>query len=75
MITPPQTAEQAAKYRYNTWAGEPKGQKYKPSQCAYECYAGIAQFYQCPRKPGHGPAGLYCKQHAKIVARRLEPST
>jgi hypothetical protein len=23
--------------------------------------------YQCSRKRGHGPDGLYCKQHAKMV--------
>ncbi len=30
------------------------------------CWADI----QCSRLRGHGPKGLYCKQHAKIVARR-----
>lgn len=24
-------------------------------------------FYQCSRKRGYGPGGLYCKQHAKMV--------
>ncbi len=24
--------------------------------------------YQCSRKRGHGPDGLYCKQHAKMIA-------
>jgi len=24
-------------------------------------------FYQCSRKRGHGPDGLYCKQHATIL--------
>ena len=28
---------------------------------------------QCSRKRGHGPAGVYCKQHSNIVARKLEP--
>ena len=26
---------------------------------------GTVTFSQCSRKPGHGPGGLYCKQHAK----------
>jgi hypothetical protein len=25
--------------------------------------------YQCSRKPGHGPAQLYCRQHAEVVGR------
>ena len=29
--------------------------------------------HQCSRKRGHGPDGLYCKQHAKIEeARRCQ---
>ena len=26
-------------------------------------------FYQCCRKRGHGPGGLYCKQHGKMIER------
>lgn len=25
--------------------------------------------FQCSRKRGHGPDGLYCKQHAKMLAQ------
>ncbi len=28
---------------------------------------GLWHFYQCARKRGHGPDGLFCKQHAGIV--------
>ena len=27
--------------------------------------------YQCTRKRGHGPDGLYCKQHGKIRDREI----
>lgn len=65
----PKTLEDAMKYRYNRWAGNPKGNEYQPDRCAYEVHErgrGIL-FYQCARRNGYGPAGLYCKQHAKIV--------
>jgi hypothetical protein len=26
-------------------------------------------FRQCSKKRGHGPDGLYCKQHAAMIAR------
>jgi hypothetical protein len=26
--------------------------------------------FQCQRKPGHGPDGKFCKQHAKKIAER-----
>ncbi len=68
MINPPKTLEEAHKYRYNRWSGNPEGLRYKETGCAYEVLdsAGWAT-YQCSRKNGLGPAGLYCKQHAKIV--------
>ena len=33
-------------------------------QCVVEVF-GEWNSYQCSRKRGHGPDGLYCKQHAK----------
>jgi len=61
MINPPRTKAQAEAYRYSVWAGNPKGLEYRPERCAYEAQL----FYQCTRRPGHGPEALYCKQHAK----------
>jgi hypothetical protein len=68
----PTTKEQALKTRYNEWAGNPKGTPYTPGRCAMEVHeAGRScMCYQCHRKPGHGPAGLYCGQHAKEFRKR-----
>uniref|UniRef100_A0A6H2A3R7 Uncharacterized protein n=1 Tax=viral metagenome TaxID=1070528 RepID=A0A6H2A3R7_9ZZZZ len=60
----PKTLEEARAYRYNQWAGNPKGWPYQGGRCAYEVWRNILG-YQCSRKNGHGPSGLYCKQHAK----------
>lgn len=66
MFNPPMTKEEAARYRYGQWVGWPHGFAYNQSRCAYE--VGDAGFrHQCNRKPGHGPDGLYCKQHARMV--------
>lgn len=69
MLERPKTLEEARKYRYGEWAGNPKGNPYREGNCAEEAYSNdrSARFYQCTRKNGHGPAGLYCKQHAKKV--------
>ena len=58
-------------YRYGEWAGNPKGYPEDKSLCVQEVWApgrGI-HCYQCRRKRGHGPDGLYCKQHAKQKER------
>jgi len=68
MINYPKTLEEAKKYRYNTWAGNPNGTPYDPTRCAYEIFKNFTA-WQCTRKNGYGPGGLYCKQHAKIVER------
>jgi len=71
MFDHPKTLEEAARTRYNSWAGNPNGNTYRPGRCAYEVQEpgrGIF-FYQCLRKPGHGPDSLYCKQHAKRVEK------
>jgi hypothetical protein len=54
-------------YRFGCWAGSPKGHSYRDGFCAEEVpkYAGSFLYKQCSRKNGHGPAGLYCRQHAK----------
>lgn len=51
---------------YGAWAGDEKGTPYNPDQCAQEVrdIHSSYQIYQCSRKKGYGPDGLYCKQHA-----------
>ena len=65
----PRSPEQAELYRYGQWAGEAMGRTYDPKRCAMEIGVGgrSCLFKQCGRKPGHGPASLYCKQHAKQI--------
>ena len=69
MIDIPRTKEEARKYRYGEWAGNPKGTRYYEDKCAYEVW-GSRGFLsaQCSKKNGHGPDGLYCKVHARRIA-------
>ena len=39
------------------------------ARCVEEIYIGVCG-HQCKRKRGHGPDGLWCKQHAN---RRFPP--
>jgi len=68
MITCPKTRAEAEAYRYNEWAGNPGGSAYRLTRCAYEVYPHVLSHgRQCLHKPGKGPDGLYCGQHAKKV--------
>ena len=49
---------------YGQWAGNEQGTKEVPTRCIQEVWTGWHS-HQCDRKRGHGPDGLYCKQHAK----------
>jgi len=50
--------------RYGAWGGCPMGHREDLTCCIEEVWrTGIP--HQCSRKRGHGPDGLYCKQHAK----------
>jgi len=70
MINPPKTREEARKYKYHQWAGNPQGTPYEEGLCAYEVWDRDRWgSHQCSRKNGHGPDGLYCKQHAKMVEK------
>lgn len=52
--------------RYGQWAGRSKGTREDPTKCIAEVWPSSGWIpYQCTRKRGHGPDGLYCKQHAK----------
>lgn len=63
----PKTKEEAKTTRYNRWSGNPKGMPHDEKYCAAEVHeqGRGALFYQCRKKPGHGPDGLYCSSHAK----------
>lgn len=65
MRNPPRTRAEADAMRYGRWAGNPEGMLLRPCYCAY--VIGDTYLNQCSRKPGHGPDGLYCKQHARMV--------
>jgi hypothetical protein len=65
MIDPPKTKKQAEKQTY----GSLYKREYDSDYCAYSVWGkgrGVHN-YQCQRSNGHGPAKLYCKQHANIV--------
>ena len=69
MTKSPMTRAEAEKRRY----GIPiviQGDSYNPDLCAGEfSVSGVrGRFtHQCLLRPGEGPAGLYCAQHAKMV--------
>ena len=53
--------------RYGQWSGNPKGLPEDETKCVEEIIdTGGFLFKQCSRKRGHGPKGLYCKQHGKM---------
>jgi len=53
--------------RYGVWRGCPQGQAEDPTRCIEQVWPSDGTWipHQCSRKRGHGPDGLYCKQHAK----------
>lgn len=65
--------------RYNRWAGNPGGHREDTSRCIVEVtpntMGGFAHAQQCSRARGHGPDGLYCRQHdPDAVAARADAS-
>jgi hypothetical protein len=72
MFDPPKTEEEAERYRYGEWAGQPRGYAFNPKHCAYEVPLGRVLYCQCGARPGKGPAGLYCGTHANKIARDRE---
>ena len=67
----PRRGEDAVR-RYNEWPGNPKGDPEDPTRCVEEVASwGSWLHHQCRRKRGHGPGGLYCKQHGKKAEERL----
>ena len=55
--------------RYAAWAGNPRGVAEDPECCVRSVWRPRDwHAFQCNRKRGHGPGGLYCKQHAAMIA-------
>lgn len=58
---------------YANWAGNPKGIKEDLTRCIESVFSESDYISgQCSRKRGHGPDGLYCKQHGKKEEERRE---
>jgi hypothetical protein len=72
------TPDKDGKRKYGNWAGRPNGTSEDPALCVVSVHSGLpgAFGHQCNRKRGHGPDGLYCKQHdpAVVAARNAERS-
>lgn len=77
MFTPKPAADGLR--RYNKWAGNPNGHKEDVSRCIVSVTpnerGGFAHSHQCNRKRGHGPDGLYCKQHDPAEVERRDAET
>lgn len=56
----PSTIEEAKAYRYGTWAGNPKGVKYREDRCMAEVSGTGWVYCQCSRKRGEDG---FCFQH------------
>lgn len=64
MDNPPRTVEAAQEYWYAI------RHCFHGSRCAAVVYCGRFRVReQCLRRPGHGPGGLYCKQHAAMIEK------
>ena len=53
---------------YGQWAGNQKGTLENTTKCIEEVWYQVGKMLslsrQCSRKRGHGPEGVYCRQHA-----------
>jgi hypothetical protein len=59
------------KRRYGVWAGRPEGNADEDeTHCIEEVHDKFVG-YQCSRRRGYGPNGLYCKQHARWYEHNL----
>jgi hypothetical protein len=54
--------------RYGRWAGNPRGYREDKARFVWEVSDGHLMC-QCSSNRGHGPDGLYCKQHAKKLEK------
>lgn len=63
MIRGPKTRAEVEGWEYGVGL-----RTYRPGLCAAEASSPHAKWSpQCLHKPGHGPEGLWCKQHAKMA--------
>jgi hypothetical protein len=70
MIKQPKTRAEAEKLIYGCGISK---RPYDPAHCADEVNIGDSRwsrYAQCSRKPGHGPDGLFCKQHDPAYIQR-----
>jgi hypothetical protein len=59
---------------YGKWAGDPQGRQEDVLCCIEEVWSNerwSPRGYQCQRKRGHGPNGLFCKQHGRMALGKL----
>lgn len=59
--------------RYGVSSMRPRGTPEDPRLCVEEVWNGPRGMTsnQCSRKRGHGPGGLWCKQHARRVEETI----
>lgn len=59
--------------RFGQWAGNLRGSAEDVTKCIEEVYPAGRSIIpaQCQRKRGHGPNGLFCKQHGIMVQGKL----
>ena len=55
--------------RYGQWAGNPRGWPEDVERCVESVFSGMRS-RQCTRRRGHGPEGLYCRQHGRLEEER-----
>ena len=69
MVKGPRTHEEARRYVYGRWTYGP----HVPGHCAARVTSPEGFWgHQCSRYSGHGPDGLFCKQHARMIAKEGE---
>ena len=74
MIHGPKTRAEAEGWRYKLlphpaeerWSYTQVTARYSRALCAWSVHRWAGEV-QCSRAPGHGPEGLWCKQHAKMA--------
>ena len=72
MKAQPKTRKEAEKRLYGKpgqYTNWPEGVPYYQSKCAYEVKYKKDYSGQCCRNNGYGPDGLFCKFHAKKMAK------
>lgn len=80
MFLPPETLGAARQERYGYCPEEPDGAPFTTTRCAFPIDVrvwdeetdriNLVQM-QCSSRPSKGPAGLYCRRHAKIVREQI----